>query len=344
MGNVSRGWGVRRWAYAGFVRVKTSFNAVNHTWAAQSAEDCPEVKRVAENWGERAGNIGDVSENNNKWDQNVSDAHKRNDFLGKLDNALSAADYAESHACRQKSADNDRSPELVVEVIRRKRWLQIVRAEQVKAEGVGGDEENAENCRDNRQVKRLFYIISRSAEAVAVLVLLLKNLRKRTLDKRRSRADNAHQPHPKARARSAEANRGWNADDVAGSHARSGWDHQRLERWNLLWGSRLFNNQLTRRAEQPYLYEFGAERKEKSRGGKNDDENRIIHYFINFAEKISDCLKHILHSVNIVFWYLLYTFLKYLTNYNLTYIWVYCFVGIIFVTKLSHIYHIDMVW
>ena len=194
-----------------------------------------------------------VKRDNNQSREHIEDTHNGYNLLRDFDDTLAAAENAKSYSRRNHGADNQRRPGSVVEAVRLKGRLQIVRAEKVKSERVCSDEEHAEKRRDKRLSERLFNVVRGTAEAVTILVPALVNLRERTLDKRRRSADNAHNPHPEARSGTAYANRRGNAYDVACADSRRGRYHQRLKRAYVLFARRLFHNQSAGFAEEPYL-------------------------------------------------------------------------------------------
>ena len=96
VGHIRRGGRIRRRAHAGFVGIQAALDALHHGRACKAAEDGPEIKCIRENSAQNAGEQADMHDDDGEGDQNVDDAHDRNEHAGDLGQALRAAQHAHS--------------------------------------------------------------------------------------------------------------------------------------------------------------------------------------------------------------------------------------------------------
>ena len=162
--------------------------------------------------------------------QHVADSHKRNQNACGLLNSLSAAHDAHADQCCHDKADDGRSHALFVEAVSGEGGLYVIGAEQIETEGVGEQQEHDECCSQSLVVQSILDVVSRAAVAGSVAVFPLVHLGQGTLGKGRCTADQSHDGHPEYRSGAAEADRSGYADNITGSNAGCGGNHQCLER------------------------------------------------------------------------------------------------------------------
>ena len=124
-------------------------------------------------------------------------------------------------------------------------------------------------------------IVGRSSVISPVLIHALEDLGKRTFHKCGSRADDTHDPHPEDRARSSEADRCSDADDISRTDAGCGRDHESLKRGYRLLSGRRLKDQSAGFPKQSQLYKTGPDRKIETSRGHNDNQDRCVQKVID---------------------------------------------------------------
>ena len=230
--DVGRGGRVRRRAHAGLIGVQAALDAPHDARTSKAAERRLEIERIAEDVGDDAREDLDVHENDDERHEDVQHAHDRHEHARDIGQALAAAEHARGEQHRQDRADDVRRAALGVEAKASEGVLQIVGREHVVADHIGQDEHDGKNDAEPALVQRLLHVIRRAADAAALAVLFLIDLRKRGLDEGARPAEQRHDPHPEHGAEAAEADGRGHADDIAGADARRRGHHERAERGN----------------------------------------------------------------------------------------------------------------
>ncbi len=231
MRDVGRGRGVRRRPHAGLVREQAALDAVHHGASREAAGERLRAERLLEHERKGAWHIGQVRDADPHGDQDVADGHDRHDPRGDERYALRAAEDDDRREDDRRDADADVGDVLVFrrDVVVECRG-HVVGLQAVESEREAQDERDGEHDAEPPLPQRHLDVVGRAAPERAVGIAHLPHLRKRRLHEGRSRADDGHEPHPEHRARAARGDRGGDADDVSGSHARGGGHHERLER------------------------------------------------------------------------------------------------------------------
>ena len=131
------GGGVRRGTDTGFVRVEASLDAVDEAGSGHAAEDGLEVEGVFEDDAEHVRDVLQIGDDDDEGDEDIEDAHGRNDRTRELDDPLAAAEDAVSGRDGEDGTDDGGGGLRVIERVRLEGGLQVVRAEQLEPEGVG---------------------------------------------------------------------------------------------------------------------------------------------------------------------------------------------------------------
>ena len=288
MGDHGGSGGVRRGTDTGFVRVQASLDAVDQAGTGHAAEDGLEVEGVFEDDAEHVRDVLDVREDDDEGDEDIEDAHGRNDGARELDDPLAAAEDAVPGRDGEDGADDGGGGLRVVERVRLERGLQVVRAEQLKTEGVGHQQEEAEEQGRDAGTEGLFDVVGRAAVRVAVGVFLLVDLGERTLRERGGRANETHEPHPEDGSGAAKADRRRNTDDVAGADAGRGGDDHGLEGRDLALLMGLFRDEPAGFLELPDLHETGAGGEVEAAKDQDDNQDGVVHEGVDLVEDVDD--------------------------------------------------------
>ena len=121
-------------------------------------------------------------------------------------------------------------------------------------------------------MQRGFDVVCRSAVGASVRILLLVDLRKAGLHETGSTAEKGDHPHPEQSAGAAKADGSGDADDVSGTDAGRGGDHQCAEGRNITLVLRLFQDHAPCLFEHSELHEFRADREIDSAGDQKRDQ------------------------------------------------------------------------
>ena len=131
-----------------------------------------------------------------------------------------------------------------------------------------------------------------AANAAALAVFFLIDLRERGLDECARPAEQRHDPHPEHGAEAAEADGRGHADDVAGADTGRRGHHERAERGNAALLLRLFRDDVDRLAKQAELDQTGADREIQAR----DDQKQ--RHDVRLVQKAADRIDHTVNFVN----------------------------------------------
>ena len=234
MGDRCRGRSIWRRTHARLIGEQALFNAGHDRAARKPAGNRLRVKRLRKDRLEDAGHSRQMGHNHDKADQNVSARHDRNNDRGDKADAVHASEDDKPGQDGQHDADNH-WPQAAVKVrdIVLDCGRNVVSLQAIEAVGKAGNEQDRKQAAQPAFAQTALDIVGGpAAERVAVLDLI--DLCECGLDKRRRAANDRHQPHPEYCSRPACRNRGGNTGNVARTHARSGRNHQCLERGYLL--------------------------------------------------------------------------------------------------------------
>ena len=284
--------GVRRRAHAGLIGVQAALDAPHDARTGEAAERRLEIERITEDIGDDAREDPDVHENDDERHEDIQHAHDRHEHARDIGQALAAAEHTHGEQHREDSADDVRRAALGVEAKAGESVLQVVGGKHVVAHDIRQDEHDGENDAEPALVQCLLHVIRRAADAAALAVLFLIDLRERGLDKGARPAEQRHYPHPEHGAEAAEADGRGHADDVAGTDTGRRGHHERAERGNAALLLRLFRDDVDGLAKQAELDQTGADREIQAR----DDQKQ--RHDVRLIQKAADCIDHTVNFVN----------------------------------------------
>ena len=290
--DVGRGGRVRRRAHAGLIGVQAALDAPHDARTGEAAERRLEIERITEDVGDDAREDLDVHEHDDERHHDIQQTHDRHEHARDIGQALAAAEHARGEQHRQDRADDVRRAALGVEAKAGESVLQVVGGKHVVAHDIRQDEHDGEDDAEPTLVQCLLHVIRRAADAAALAVLFLIDLRERGLDECARSAEQRHDPHPEHGAEAAEADGRGHADDVAGADARRRGHHERAERGNAALLLRLFRDDVDGLAKQAELDQTGADREIQAR----DDQKQ--RHDVRLVQKAADRIDHTVNFVN----------------------------------------------
>ena len=286
MGYVSSSRSIGSGANTCFVGVQTALDALHYSGARKAAEDCLKVKCSGENLAEYHGDVAEVQHDDHDSHQNVDNAHHRNHNAGNLNHALAAAQNADANQNSQNQTanhGNDGGFGVAVEAVAGEAGDQVVGAQHIEANGVGSNQRNSEHNAQHTAVQCSFDVVSGAAVAAAVFVTLLVNLCQSGFDERGSAANQSDDPHPEHSTVAADGDSICNANDVAGTHAACGGNHQCLEGGNGVFVALLFGDDTDGFAQQSQLHELGTEGEVQTNANQHNDQHVAVHNVADIA-------------------------------------------------------------
>ena len=279
---MSRSSRVRRRTHASLVRIKSALDAIHQARTRDTATNRFEVKCIAHYGHNNRRNHVVIYNQNNIHEEHIEKPHERDKHACHLYDSFAATEQAKAHKHSENHTDNPRRHRRIVETVSLERRLQIVRTKQIKSECVCQNQEHSKDNTKPTAMQCSLDIVCRAAIAFACMtVTTLKNLRKRTLDKRRRRTDNRKHPHPKRGTRPAQANRSRNSNDVSRPHSRCSRDEQSIQRRDSARFLRFFNKRTNGLRKKSNLNKPRADTEIKSCRRKNNNQYGVIKDAVN---------------------------------------------------------------
>ena len=235
---------------------------------------------------------------NDKGYNNIDNAHDGNQNTGNLGQALGTAHDADGEQNSQNAADDPGSDGLAVEAEAGKCGLQVVGSQSIVTNGVGQDDDHGEDHAQPTLMQSSLHVVGGAAEAGAVLIALLINLSQSGLDESRSTANQGDQPHPEHTTHTAQADGGGHADDVTGTHAGCGRNHQSAEGRNGVAILGLFGHNTNGFAEQAELYALGANGEIQATANQEYDDEGNGQLRRTTVKEVADRVNNAINLVN----------------------------------------------
>ena len=251
---------------------QTALEAEDHAGAHKTAEDSLEVKCIREDHAQHVRNVADVQDDDDDGDQDIEHTHDRDQTLADRDDTSSAADQAVQAEETQSCAEDLREDCRIIEAVVLEGRLHVVSSQHVECDTVACDQADGEDDRQRTAVQSGLDVVCRSAVGASVRILLLIDLCKAGLHKTGSAAEKGDHPHPEQSAGAAKADGGGDADDVSGTDAGRGGDHQCAEGRNITLVLRLFQDHAPCLFEHSELHELRADREIDSADDQKRDQ------------------------------------------------------------------------
>ena len=263
--DASAGARVRGGTHTRFVGVEAALDTVHDAASGESAESGVEREGALEDGGEHGGHVRDVVDDDAERHDHVDGTHDGDEVARNGGDLLGTAPDADGEEDGEDDADDDGRGTFVVEAVAREGVLDVVGGEEVVADDVGDEHEGREEDAEPAHTEGRLDVVRGTAVGMSGhVVVALVDLRERRFHECGGCADNRDEPHPENGAGTAEADGRRDADDVAGTHAGGGRDHQGAERRNPVGVQGLVTGDAEHLDKMPDLREPEADGKEKS--------------------------------------------------------------------------------
>ena len=264
MGDVCGSSGVGSGTHTCLVGVQAALDALHQAGTGEAAEDGLEVEGTVEDSTQDGRQLADVHEHDDQSNGNVDDAHDGDHEASDLHQTLAAAHDADGEQDGQDSADEDGGGGFVVEAEAGEGGLQVVGGQCIVAHCVGQDDDDGKDNAQPALTQCGLHVVGGAAVAGAVGGTALVDLCQGGFHISGSAAQNGGHPHPEHGTGAAQADRGGDAHDVAGTNAGSGGDQQSTQGGGCALSLGLFHDDPECFGQQADLDQFGAEGEEQA--------------------------------------------------------------------------------